>query len=361
MINESRGTRQRIETASITQRGFSDMISSFLNKLVRFQRRSAQQAVSLQAVEWAYRLFLDREPENRAVVVERATRHNNTMELRQEFMNSDEFRRKQADVRFAALTGQSPGMFIEQIHSDAELQILFEHIQKVWQHLGEEEPYWSVLSTDNFKLANIRDTKDSFFDSGRGAVEQLFSTLERNKVDFSSFETCLDYGCGVGRLVRWLSERFEHAYGFDISRTHLQIARDYLDRDGIQNVTLHHIERMSDVRNLPKVDLIYSVIVLQHNPPPVISFIIREFIRALNPRGVALFQVTTFRSGYRFSMPEYLSTEAKRGRIEMHVLPQSEIFKIAREQGGTVIEVLEDSWAGFRYDQISNTFLIQKE
>jgi SAM-dependent methyltransferase len=149
-------------------------------------------------------------------------------------------------------------------------------------------------------------------------------------------------------------------YGYDISSTHLKAADEYLKGIGVRNIELKHVSRVKDIEKLPKVDLVYSVIVLQHNPPPLISLMIREFIRALNPGGLAYFQLPTYRKGYSFSATDYLKGALSQ-EIEMHVLPQKKVFEIVQQEKGRVVEVIEDSWTGGRYKELSNTFLIQKE
>jgi hypothetical protein len=76
---------------------------------------------------------------------------------------------------------------------------------------------------------------------------------------------------------------------------------------------------------------------------------------------VAYFQVPTYRLGYEFTRERYLRTDATRHEMmEMHVLPQSEIFAIAADENCRVLEVLEDGWAGYRHQEVSNTFVIRK-
>jgi len=324
----------------------------FLRKL------SSSRSLSPEAITWGYRLFLDREPESPSAVLEKLRRLSNTQDLRQEFVNSAEFREKNVACRILPLTGNEPPMLIEKV---SDLRPLFSHIQNVWENLGETEPHWSVLSSEQFKSSRIEVTRSEFYNSGSDNVETLFKTLVRNGIDTTSLRTCLEYGCGLGRVTYWLAKRFDRVIGYDISRSHLQLAQKYLSEAGIQNVSLHHVNKPQDIRNFPKVDMVYSVIVLQHNPPPIIHITIQALIKALNSGGIAFFQVPTYRLGYRFSLREYLTSEATRGDIEMHVLPQSEIFEIVRTEQARVIDIFEDNWTGLRYGERSNTFVIQKE
>ena len=258
----------------------------------------------------------------------------------------------------ARLSGNEPPM---QIEVATDLNELFFHIKGAWECLGENEPYWSVWTNEKFKRSNVnQENRTEFYQSGRHCVVTLFKTLERNGIDFKSFRSCLDYGVGLGRVTQWLAQKFEIVLGYDISKPHLEITRDRLTELGIQNVTLHHIGNPQEIENLPKVDVVYSMIVLQHNPPPIIGLMIREMIRALNPGGIAFFQVPTYREGYTFRLKAYLNSVATQGRMEMHVLPQSTILEIVRKENGRVIEILEDGHNGRRPGERSNTFVIQK-
>ena len=252
-------------------------------------------------------------------------------------------------------------MVIEDALSEAYMQVLWDHIQAAWRHLGKTEPFRSVLNSEQFSLSNIDRTESVFYGSGEWEADRLLRTLERNNIALASLKSCLEYGCGLGRMIRWLAHRFERCYGYDISDVHLKRAGEYLAGEGISNVTLRAIQKVQDINTLPKVDLIYTIIVLQHNPPPLIAHIIGGFLRALNPGGVAYFQTPTYREGYRFVLKEYLSREATRREMEMHVLPQGRIFDIASKEGGAVLESIEDHYTGFREKEVSNTFVIQKK
>lgn len=312
------------------------------------------------AVSWAYRLFLDREPEDEQVVNEHLRKCSSTQDLRHNFIYSTEFREKNPALHVPVLFGDEPPMSIEDVCSEEGLETLFEHVQSIWQELGESEPHWSVLASEEFRQSNIEATNDVFYRTGKSSVSQLFGSLERNHVQHSGFKTCLDYGCGVGRITSHLSKRFEKVFAYDISLSHLRCAEDYLKQKDVSNVVLGHLSRVRDIGTLPKVDVVYSMLVLQHNPPPVTAFILEGMLNSLNPGGVAFFQLPTYRMGYRFSLANYLAEQALRREMEMHVLPQSRVFEIAQRAVGDVLEVIDDGWTGNRFKEVSNTFVIQK-
>jgi 2-polyprenyl-3-methyl-5-hydroxy-6-metoxy-1,4-benzoquinol methylase len=335
-------------------------VASLAQMVFRLAKETDLDLLSPEAVVWAYRLFLDRDPETLLMVEDKLSRLHNTRELRYEFLFSDEFKQSNPVLSRPTLSGLEASMDIEEIQSEDDMQNLLLHIQKVWQYLGEVEPYWSVLSSERYKKANIEQTLDQFYQSGKSDVDRFFKTLERNKVSYTAYKSCLEFGCGLGRVTRWFSERFESVIGCDISRSHLQGAGKYLSEQAISNVTFYPINQVEDIKKLPKVDVVFSVIVLQHNPPPVIELILRQLIKVLNPGGVAYIQLPTYLEGYHFSLKEYLAIEGGQREIEMHYLPQWKVFEIIQQEGGKILEVSEDAWTGCRYKEVSNTFLIEK-
>jgi SAM-dependent methyltransferase len=311
-------------------------------------------------IEFCYLKILGRSPDKKGEMHYMSTLNLHLLtreDIMVRFITSEEFELEKPSQLCLTLSGKEPPLFIERVY---DLNRLFSHIQNTWEYLGETEPYWSVASCEQFKSSKIEGTRSQFYNSGSDNVETLFKILERNGIDHTLLKTCLEYGCGLGRVTCWLAKRFERVIGQDISRSHLQLAKQYLDEIGVHNVAYQHISKVQEMGNFPMVDLVYSIIVLQHNPPPIIRVIIQEFLRALNPGGVAVFQVPTYIMGYKFSLREYLANEAKKDEIEMHVLPQKEIFDIINKEKCNLIEVLEDNWTGLMRGVRSNTFVIQK-
>lgn len=106
-------------------------------------------------------------------------------------------------------------------------------------------------------------------------------------------KTVLEHGCGVGRVTHALAQRSKHGYAYDISAPHLELAQQFTMSRGLRNITYARITHPRDVMRLPKVDAIYTLIVLQHNPPPVIRLILNGLMQSLAPGGVAFFQLLT--------------------------------------------------------------------
>ena len=207
-------------------------------------------SITPEVVKWAYRLFLDREPENEAVVEEKATDCKNILELRRVFLRSEEFKAK--NPGFPTLSGHEPPINVDYSVPDRELKRIFKHIQKNWTSLGLNDPYFSVLTQGEFEKESMSNKRiNEFYESGKKEVDRLFKTLARNSIDASSFRNCLDFGCGAGRISRLLSGSFETVYAYDVSKNYLKMARKYLESIDISNVDFRRVKNLFRCRMSP--------------------------------------------------------------------------------------------------------------
>lgn len=312
-----------------------------------------------QVVE-AYQLILGREPENEQVIGNQIAAHENMDSLRSSMLHSPEFRRVSLHSPWLLPMDDCPRIDVETDASGPDgLRALFERVAESWNAFGESEPYWSVLTDEAFRRDSFDRNAPEYLDSGENEVARLLAWLERNGVKPKSLANCLEYGCGTGRVTRWLAKSFERVHACDISEPHLRLAREHLENAGCRNVTFHRIASLASLDELPPAELVFSVIVLQHNPPPLIAHMLRRLMGALQPGGVAFFQVPTYARGYRFEVAKYLRSRARTDSVEMHVLPQRNVFSIVAELSCEVLEVLPDACVGDP-DWISNTFLVRK-
>ncbi|MFZ5797623.1 MAG: class I SAM-dependent methyltransferase [Desulfobulbus sp.] len=230
--------------------------------------------------------------------------------------------------------------------------------QEQWERLGAHDPYWAVL-TDPRKKGGRWD-KEEFFATGREEIEQLLKNLADLGVKYHA-GTALDFGCGVGRLCRALSDHFTRVIGVDISQAMLDEARaahrDIANIEFVYNIA-------ADLGCIPSatIDLVYSNIVLQHMPPAQQLSYINEFARIVRPGGVVVFQTPDrydlhtlngwihLLAGNRILNIARRVIHGKNGVMEVHPLAQRDILAALAAGGMAVreIEQYETTGRGFR-------------
>jgi len=235
---------------------------------------------------------------------------------------------------------------------------MFRQVARCWQHLGEQEPYWSVLTAPKFKMSHIGSTGDEFYRSGQACLSTIDAFFTRSGRAIADIQSVLEFGCGVGRETTALASRFRQVVGVDISSAHLALAQQAVSRQQQSNVEFVQLTSIDAVATLPECDLLYSMIALQHNPPPIMLEMLSQLFDRLRPGGYALFQLPTFWKGYRFSWQEQLA-RADSLDMEKHVLPQAAVYALMRRHGLDLLEVQEDRAVGDP-DIISNTFFARK-
>ena len=231
---------------------------------------------------------------------------------------------------------------IETICDPESLDILLKRVEDTFGGYGESDPYWSVLTDDRFRSGVISEHLDEFFATGHDSLALLTAALHRNGLSIDDIHSVIEVGCGVGRVTIHLADLFDQVIGLDISRPHLAIARQVSDRMGKINIRYEHMSSLSVIDQLPMCDAIYTVIVLQHNPPPVMRFMLDRLLQRVAPGGVAFFQIPVLTPGYSYTTKQHLSQHP--GGIEQHVLPQREVFRLLSENRFEILEALPDCW-----------------
>ena len=162
-------------------------------------------------------------------------------------------------------------------------------VRRDWTRLGAEDPLWAVMLLPG-KRGGGWDV-DEFLATGRADVDHSVGWLERLGLP-TRFSRVLDFGCGVGRLSQALARHADEVVGVDIAPTMLDTARALDSSGGVCRFVLN---AAPDLRQFPDghVDLVYCVLVLQHQPRPEIDRYLAEFMRVLRPGGVAVLQLLT--------------------------------------------------------------------
>jgi 2-polyprenyl-3-methyl-5-hydroxy-6-metoxy-1,4-benzoquinol methylase len=219
---------------------------------------------------------------------------------------------------------------------------MFRHIAKSWSNYGETDAHYSVLTSERFRKETLEENLEEFQRSGTSQVHSFRNALARNGLVLPEGGTCVELGCGVGRITRWLAPLFRKVIALDVSPGHLALAKEYVGGHA-DNVEFRQLRRIEDLEQLPPVDVFYTFLVLQHNPPPVIEAILdRVFARLVSP-SIAFVHLPTFIPDYHFDAEAYLAEREERLDMEMHMLPQKDVFRLIARHGLELLEVLNQT------------------
>lgn len=118
------------------------------------------------------------------------------------------------------------------------------------------EQYWNPPSDDVARevILTGESSEDCFEAAGQMEAERIPALVP----DRSS--TLLDYGCGIGRITKYLTG-YSQVYGVDVSQRMLNLAR--------QRIPDRHLTFLkTEGRRIPvpenSVDFLYSLLALQH-------------------------------------------------------------------------------------------------
>lgn len=349
--------------ASVSGRRVSDWITSCRKNHVGTKGTPLAQ-ISVDEVATAFRYILGREPANDDVVQALAKHSATIADVRRALISSEEFRQSAALApplpgapRVASAPLLAPRMVVDIDATPEQLRMMYDHIEATWLALGEEMPHWSVLTHEIYKADSIEENIEGFYASGETDCANLLAAVGRGGASLDGLRTCFELGCGVGRVTIWLAKLFDEVVASDISRAHLDIAENAAARRNIQNVKTLLLNRIDRYDHLPAFDFFYSVMVLQHNPPPVMAIMLRRILDRLNPGGLAYFQIPTY-SNHPFRIESYPKSRGPESNMEMHALPQAALWGIAEEANCRLLDVREDrnNIAGW----VSNAVLLQK-
>jgi len=308
-------------------------------------------------VVWCYRAILGRPPESAAVVQSHLSSGKTFRTLVWTFLKSQEYRNKTSLPAFVPLDREEMDMDIAA--SSTDLRLLIDRIRNAWTHLGQVRPHYSVLTNRKYLPESLdAGSIEDFYASGVEEVSAVSAILRRyGKSDLGS-QICVEYGCGLGRVTLPLAKTFKSVHAYDISGNHLALAKKRAFDAGINNVEFHLCPAKVVIEKLEGCDVLYSRIVFQHNPPPIIRELIGAALRSLHADGIAIFQVPTYWRGYSFRIKEYLAQPPALD-LEMHCIPQGVVLSIVAESHCKILEIREDGSTGHS-QSISNTFVVQR-
>jgi ubiquinone/menaquinone biosynthesis C-methylase UbiE len=169
-----------------------------------------------------------------------------------------------------------------------------------WELLGKMDPYWAVLTNDEFRGSKLGDESiQRFFESGEHYAKLIFQVIHAFVHHEFQPQRALDFGCGVGRVVFPLALRCGSVVGMDVSESMLAEARKNAEDRHAANVTwIRGDDQLSAVTG--DFDLIHSYIVFQHIPSDRGLVLFERLLGMLRSGGVGVLHIT-------YSMTEHAS------------------------------------------------------
>jgi ubiquinone/menaquinone biosynthesis C-methylase UbiE len=166
------------------------------------------------------------------------------------------------------------------------MSLTFEQMREWWDGAAKSNAMTAILSGQQ------QWDEEAFFRSGR---EELQSHLAFARVTHMALggELAVDFGCGMGRMTQALAAVYDGVVGLDISGEMIRLAEAHAEKASraplIPNDngqprprgTLSFIQVDGVEIPMPdrSADLCFSVIVVQHMPPPHNLRIVEEFFR----------------------------------------------------------------------------------
>ncbi len=195
---------------------------------------------------------------------------------------------------------------------------------KDWARIANENPYWGVLSDEQFRGKELSPEKRKlFFQSGTKFIEDVIGFVKRYIDAEYRPSRSLDFGCGVGRLLIPLARISEEVVGIDVAPGMLELAQQNLKTAGIANVVcVLGDDNLSQVTG--SFNFVNSLIVLQHVPPERGMLLVRKLLAFLEIGGIFSLQVTFAKERRFFSHEQALAQYYRRdGTTITDLLPQS--------------------------------------
>jgi 2-polyprenyl-3-methyl-5-hydroxy-6-metoxy-1,4-benzoquinol methylase len=228
-------------------------------------------------------------------------------------------------------------------------------LRRHWNELGKRDARWAVLTAQ--EKAQNRWSREEFYETGRQDVTALMSHIEALGLS-SKRQRALDFGCGLGRLTKWLPLYCADVIGIDIAESMIEQARREAPNPRCQYLvnTSTNLAILGD----QSFDFILTKLVLQHMPPRYIRGYLRELLGRLSPGGVFVFQLPTpsrelapVGSGIKMYLPMALIIVYRKlrraltfPRMESHGLSKDEVLTLVRAAGCTVAEIRSDASHG---------------
>lgn len=153
-----------------------------------------------------------------------------------------------------------------------------------WKQWGKDDPLFGVAAWAGKEKDGASPwTEEEFYANGESDWRDFLGQWQHYGL---SKKSCLEIGCGAGRITKALAKSFDHVYAVDVSSDMINRAQK-----GIQsgNVDFSVIDGLHLPQSDGSVSAVFTTIVLQHLDNKEIGFsYFREFYRVLGTGGTIM-------------------------------------------------------------------------
>lgn len=201
---------------------------------------------------------------------------------------------------------------------------LLNHVGQNWEALAGDTPYFAVLTDPTYKDG----PNENFWISGQIVANHILLDLTEAGINYADMSAC-ELGAGVGRVLKAMSSACSSVAGYDLSKRMVNLCR--------QNCQGTPCRVYGG--SLPPLshDLVYSAIVLQHNPPALIKDLLKDMFQA--SRQAVWFQLplpTGFEGAEKPEIP----------CIPMYGMVEDDVVLVGNECGFCLVSSKPNNYAG---------------
>ena len=203
---------------------------------------------------------------------------------------------------------------------------------KEWQAWGERDPLYGVIPQPGRERDGATPwTDEEFYQTGRNDWEELLQRWRRYGVER---ESCVEIGCGAGRLTRHIAQDFAEVHGLDVAAGMIDYARQHVPA----NVHLH----VTNGTSLPvpdhSVTAVFSVIVFLHfDRIEYAAAYFREMARALKPGGTIVYSTCSLEvEENSHVIKQFLSANPEFGLVS-----EKQLLPFADQMDGAYVALLK--------------------
>ena len=185
-----------------------------------------------------------------------------------------------------------------------------------WERFAKQAPYWAVLTDPRYKTEGgtlSAELQEQFFRGGEEHIQRVTVNLERHfGRRFSQTDSCLDFGCGVGRLLLPMAKRCGRAIGIDVSETMRHLCMRHALDLRIPNVSCYASADHPAIVNT-SFDWVNSYIVFQHIDTRSGMNMLDQMLTRVNPGGVVSLHFTVFKD---ITLANFITDKLKYFRVD---------------------------------------------